>query len=814
LINNDLGSTLKIKFGKIITYKHLRQSLQINNFIRNNMNKLLLAGLLLVVVLCGEFRTNRGAYIPITAGKQNVINFGCGIGDSYNNIAGVSSAGYTFTYSNLPSWVGVVNGPMIAGTPTTATPTAIQVFYTDSNGNQGSQTVVLAGSGTNANALVTVPAGTKAGATTTTTNGGRLPVSQFSSIQYVPGSTVAAPGATTRGSNGPDANLVTVVLPALVYPTPGRLSIIPPDAPSTSARRPSAPISNPEEDAAIVARQEAAMRGLANALDALNKANTNYNNLQNQVGNSQNDLNNALDYLQNTRNALRDAQNQQGGNSQQIITVTTDLSNIQSQIDAANNDIAGLNANINDLQNNLNNAGPALAAAQRNLDDVNANITALTNAINDAQNSIDGANSRITSLKKTVTETQAILDNWPAAFAKLKNDINKNQDRVERARRELADALAEQDDLNTKLTQFQATKTNAPKIISDANSQIDQITNTLPGLNNKLKNLNDQLNNLLNAKKAAADNIDNIKNSIGDLGKKLADLRKNLGDRQTALGRYQSQLNQATQTLLQLKNNQKVLDDNVNTLLEQLGLAENNVNNARSVCDDLAVQIRNAENLINAAKVAIERARTEKALSDQEINESIQRQGGNFPYPYIPGTGPYAIPGVTGNAATGTANPYAPGTVFGTGPGTTGRGAGSGLPVSAAPGSPYNALVSPVAGISGNRIVSASQAGNVSPSALFPAGTGAFKAGNAGYKAGHGRRDGDDGCFANAASSNVLSGSGRVVETGENWYALHNGYKVYTAPCTQGCKGKIGDNVNWNGYNEKGTFLATKLSCS
>jgi hypothetical protein len=282
-----------------------------NNFIRNYMNnRVVLIGLMMIATLCGSFSTNNGNYIPFVPNKQNVINFGCGMGDSYSNVAGVSSAGYTFTYGNLPNWVSVVNGPTIAGTPNNASPVAIQVFYTDANGNQGSKIVLLAPQGTSPSSVVSIPAavanafGTSntvssniitSGSITTKSNNGfgisgvsSVPVSQFPSLQYVPGFTSPAPGSnlnvqtsSTSSSSSLDTNLVTVVLPALAYPTPGRISIIPPDAPTTGSDRPLAPASSPQENAAVIARQEAAMRGLANALDAVNKANTNYNNLQN-----------------------------------------------------------------------------------------------------------------------------------------------------------------------------------------------------------------------------------------------------------------------------------------------------------------------------------------------------------------------------------------------------------------------------------------------------------------------------------------------------------------------------------------------------
>jgi hypothetical protein len=121
-------------------------------------NRVVIIGLLVMATLCGGFSTNNGNYIPFVPNKQNVINFGCGMGNSYSNIAGVSSAGYTFTYGNLPNWVSVVNGPTIAGTPNNTSPVAIQVFYTDANGNQGSKIVLLAPQGSSPSSLVNIPA--------------------------------------------------------------------------------------------------------------------------------------------------------------------------------------------------------------------------------------------------------------------------------------------------------------------------------------------------------------------------------------------------------------------------------------------------------------------------------------------------------------------------------------------------------------------------------------------------------------------------------------------------------------------------------
>lgn len=575
--------------------------------------------------------------------------------------------------------------------------------------------------------------------------------------------------------------------------------------------RPLAPVSNTEEDTAVVNRADTANKAVANALDAANKANQNYNNIQGLLDSNAVDINNAANYVQTSRTNLRKAADDRTANAGQITVVTTDISNLQSQVDANNGEIANLNAQIKDLENNLQSAGPAVADALKKLEEINNNINAVNNGINDLAGRIDGGNAKIATYQKTISETQAIIDNWPSQEAAAKTAVNNANDRVDRLRRELNDAIADQARFQTAYNDILTLKTTAPRIISENKANIQTVTDGINADKAALKKLTDQLAALNSAKTTTENNINNIKAGTGDLGRKLNDLRGAVKDKQAALTRYQAQWTQATAVLTQLRNNEPTYNANVEDLTTQLNVAENQFASANTVRTDLIRQLSDAERLIQATRVALEQARTEKELADQALRETVQRTGQTLPNAFVPGTGPYAIPGVTGNPASGTVNPYAPGTIFGTGRGTT----GSGLPIAAAPGSPYNNLITQGNFAGGSRTISSAQAGNMNPSALYPLGSGAFNAGTPGYVLGRGAgTQGTGGCGAAPSGANVFTGSNTIAETGQGWWALNNGVRVQVQSCAQGAGscGK-GSKVNWAGYRQGSDFHVIRASC-
>lgn len=803
----------------------------------NTMNKIIIATLLVAVALSGGCAgCQRSNWVSFRPGAQNIFNFGCGQGNSWGDLYGVSSAGYNFKYTGLPSWITVQNGAMLAGTPgSNAGASAITVTYNDRDGNSRNQAIVLAPFGASPSSTVSLPNGLPVNGLETPSTFGSIALSQLPSAVYIPGSTSPAGPSTVTGTDRrttttvTETTLTTVVLPAPVYPTPSRLSIVPPDAPTAGVPKPSAPVSNPQEDATIIARQEAAIRGLANAIDAINRANNNVNTLNSDQIKAQNDLNNALDYLQNTRNSLRDAQAAQRSNSDSVTTTTNDITNLQSQINAAQKDAAKLRDNIADVTNQLNTANGNAPVLQKTLDDILAAIANAQKAISDAQNALDNANSNIVRLRKIIADAQFALDNAPTNIRKAQDALNAALDAVTRARRALADAETAAADAQKAYDDAVAVKTTAPRVIAEATNELNKVAATVPGLEAALANAKANLDDLNRRRGSAIEAINANNRNIDDLTKRLAQLNAQLANTNAAIDAYNSQLIQAKSQLTTLRSNQAVLDDNVGTLTEQLGLAENNANNARSVIEDINNQINSNNNLLTAAKVALEKARTEKALSDQEVNDSIQRSGGTFPYPYIPGTGPWAMPGVTGNPQSNTVNPYAPGTTFGTGPGTTGgHGTGSGLPISVPNGSPY-ATQSNSFSLGGvpepTRVVAAGQAANVSPSNLFPAARGAASlfAGNPSggqWPLGkpYGKNDGPTVGGAAAGpcggSGTSSSGSGRIVSINGNTIVLSNGSSITFGGCSEVVgTPKVGGSVNWSGYTNKGTAFAKQLNC-
>lgn len=823
------------------------------------MNKAFVLALILSVALSN--RAYSGSFVPVRAGVPTTVNFACG-----DAAADATSSGYSFRFGSLPSWVSSVSGSSISGVPTSGAPTAIQVYYTDANGNSGSRTVVLAGEGTSGSATVSLPAGATltgvstagagaagvAGATgaagvsgvdvsTTST----VTLASLPSLQYVIGSTSpaggrpAGPGGAPSGPagsgpfgpSGPNGfapgtttqtTTTTVILPSLVTPAT-RVTLVAPVAPTTLGVRPTAPTSNPEEDLAVTSRAEAAYKGVVNALDAVNKANANFNNIQALLDSNNVDINNAAEYFQSTRTSLRKANDDRNNNNGQITVVTTDINNLQTQVDAHNNDINNLNNQIRDLQNNLDSAGPAVNDAVKKLDEINNNINNINIQITDANGRIDAGNTKAATLQKTISDTQAILDNWPGQVAAARTAVNTVTDRIDKLRRELDDAIAEQGRLNATLNEILALKNTAPKTIADAKALLETTTAAINGDRGTINRLNVQLTTLNTAKTTAEDNINKIKAGAGDIGRRLADLRNQVRDKQAALARYQSQWTQATAALTQLRNNEGVLNSNVEVLTEQLTIAETQVTDTNRVRSDLSRQLGDAERLIQASRVALENARTEKDLADQALRETIQRTGQTFTFPYLPGTGPYAMPGVTGNPATGTSNPYAPGTIFGTGRDTTGNG----LPLAAAPGSPYNNLVTQRTYPTGTRTVSGAQATNTSPSAIYPVGSGSFTAGTSGFVLGRGLNVpfinnvgttvgvSGSGCGA-PAGANVISGSAVISNVSPGWWSLNNGVRVQVQGCTQGAStcGQSGKSVSWNGYQSGGNYVVTSARCN
>jgi hypothetical protein len=183
------------------------------------MNKLVLITLIVALTQANEaFRVESANYVPLTTGATNFISFGCA--DVVDGTLSVSKGnGYHFSYGNLPNWARAVGSTIVSNVPAQGvTPTAIQVFYTDSHGKQGSSIVVLAADGTSTNTLVTLPAGA-AGV----------------------GLTGGQPGAGQPGSGRPGAagGLVQIPIasaPPATFYIPGRTSPAPgfnPSAPGT-----------------------------------------------------------------------------------------------------------------------------------------------------------------------------------------------------------------------------------------------------------------------------------------------------------------------------------------------------------------------------------------------------------------------------------------------------------------------------------------------------------------------------------------------------------------------------------------------------
>lgn len=817
--------------GRLFDWLYKRKDLAANKIINQLMNKYILFVLLAAVVMSGgRPRFSKGNYVPITRGVQNILTFGCGMGSSWDNLYGVSSANVNFSYSNLPNWVTVQNGPMIAGTPGSAAgPAAITVTYTDASGNTRSENVVLAPSGTSSSTTVTLPgrgAGSPAGSSPA---GGAVPLSQLPGNLYIPGNTSPAPRSPAGSPGAPgtttttvtETTLTTIVLPSPVYPTPTRLTLIPPDAPTVGTPRQNLPTSSPEEDSAVYSRVESAVKGLVNALDAVNRANTNINTLENDREKANNDLNNALNYLANTRGSLSTTQQQQRSNSDSVTTVTNDITNLQSQIDAANRGGNDIKSQIADLEAQLAAANAQTPVLQKTVDDILAAIANGQKALADAEDARDKALTNIARLRKIIADAQFALDQAPENIRRAKDALNRANDRVTELERLLAEAREAVLAAQKTLDDAKLVLVTAPRTIAEATAELNAANTQLPNLEGAITTARSNLDNLNRRRNDAANAITTNNRLIEDLTRRLAALRAQLGDSTKAAENFSSQSNQARTTLSTLRDSQATLDNNVGTLTEQLGIAESTVSNARAAIEEINNQLAQNRRLLDAARTALERARTEKALADQAMTEVVNRNGGTFPFPYIPGTGPFAMPGVTGNPQSNTVNPYAPGTTFGTGPGTTGGvGQNSGLPITVPAGSPLpsqsnpaglrlgGASIIPGQEIATTKVVSTSQGLNISPSALFPpSATGTGAVGNA-YG---GRTVG--GCVPNNQGT-TASGSGNIVAINGNVIVLSNGGKVQFDGCTTvNGTPRVGGAVNWNGWYRQNTYVARVLDC-
>ena len=87
-----------------------------------------------------------------------------------------------------------------------------------------------------------------------------------------------------------------------------------------------------------------------------------------------------------------------------------------------------------------------------------------------------------------------------------------------------------------------------------------------------------------------------------------------------------------------MNNNKNILDGNVNTLRQQQQLADDNLAKAQTAADALKAQLNNATTAFNIAKQAYDQARAAKQAADNALN-NVVANGGNTPYPYIPGSG-------------------------------------------------------------------------------------------------------------------------------------------------------------------------------
>lgn len=275
-------------------------------------------------------------------------------------------------------------------------------------------------------------------------------------------------------------------------------------------------------------------------------------------------------------------------------------------------------------------------------------LAAANDAIKGAQSSINTLNSNISTYQAQISSIQTDIDNAPSYIQNYDNKVKDLTATIKALEAQLADLRNQREAANNKSTYYKT-------INVTGGAQIRQLQSLVSSLNLQITGTYQPIIDASNA------NIAKITTDLFSLQSQIADLKARSQQADisiaTAKRNRDATASQYTSIIIYINKSTTTL----NSLLAQvpsynnaLIQAYNDGNDAndryvhlKAILDALNSKYIISLKELNDAKSALERARSEKEVSDIAVNEQIKKTGGAT-------TLPYSIPGVTTGSKTTT----------------------------------------------------------------------------------------------------------------------------------------------------------------
>lgn len=395
--------------------------------------------------------------------------------------------------------------------------------------------------------------------------------------------------------------------------------------------------------------------------------------------------------------------NRQLNANKAVANLISIIQQLTANVNAAKNDITL-------LENQLAAADAANNDCNNKIYDLSNTRTKIQNAIKDRQDKISEANKKIAELAPVIADLTNTRDNLINKRTEIENTRSPNAAKLADLERQLKDCASAQnglqkqiDDINAQIAGYnsdikktQDDAASAPGAISLIDQQIPIIDAKIADLQRQLDNANKEKAKLITDRVRYQQTIDDANRKVRDLQKAIDDLRNRipgllsqLSSQQSRCDAIQKQIDDLRNQISQKEADYKILVDQIKTqdglindkrdqskkfsdsianlpseiasLQQELARIEETVRRQYYICNDAADSVRKAKQNLDAlnnkfntesnwlrdANNNLERARAEKELADQGVQEIISSSTSALPFAIVP----------NGNGATPAGTP-------------------------------------------------------------------------------------------------------------------------------------------------------------
>lgn len=361
--------------------------------------------------------------------------------------------------------------------------------------------------------------------------------------------------------------------------------------------------------------------------------------------NSNNDCNNKIYDLSNTRTKIQNA-----------------IKDRQSRINDANKQISDLTPIINDLtrtRDNLINKRTDIENTRSpnaaKLADLEKQLRDCNTAQNGLQKQIDDLNAQINGLNGDLKKTRDDAASAPGAIDLIDQQIPIIDTKIADLKKQLDDAQREKTKLLQDKLKYQQAIDDAGRKARDIQRNIDDLTNRIPGLQSQLASQQDR---------------------CSSISKLLDDLRNQIAQKESDYKTLVDQIKTQDGLINDKKDQVKKINDGIanvpteiSTLQQELARTEESIRRQYYICNDAADAVRTAKQNLDAlnnkfntesnwlrdATSNLEKARAEKELADQGVQEIISSSTAALPFAIVPsGNGNTPAGSPAGNNPSGS----------------------------------------------------------------------------------------------------------------------------------------------------------------